>query len=389
MNSPLCRPHILVLLALLSQVTPTPAQQSDALEAANRRREKEDAESAQAAQKRLAQAAASRLAEAARSATESTQANPLAARAATATPPEASLMEKARSIAGETQLSTALANLSEEGRKAFSQPIRKATPVEDDAPPTAANVIVAQNTNPPPSSTPPSGNPATPPPATQASPGSPKPLPLKPTPIQDAKIEANRTLIYSDDSFFDANRAIGIFTGNVRVFKIVDGKTDLYVECDDLEVFMKKTNSKTSSPPKITPTTTQVPAEPIQSNATTKSGPTTASPEKASEAEQSGVDKIRARGAMVIVEKYTETGDIQVGKCKDLTFDGITQIVTLRIWPQVQRGANLQIADEPGTVMTITPEGNFKSSNGRTRTEILQGDAAKPKTKGLRRVPDQ
>ena len=150
MNSPLCRPLILVLLALLSQAAP--AQQSDALEAANRRREKEDAESAQAAQKRLAQAAASRLAEAARSATDSTQPNPLAARAATATPPEASLMEKARSIAGETQLSSALANLSEEGRKAFNQPIRKATTVEDDSPPTAANVIVAQNTTPAPSS---------------------------------------------------------------------------------------------------------------------------------------------------------------------------------------------------------------------------------------------
>jgi hypothetical protein len=386
-------PHLhllpLLLLALHLQVAPASAQQNDILDAANRRREKEDTESAQAAQKRLAQAAASRLAEAARSASDSTQPNPLAARAATATPPEASLMEKARSIAGETQLSTALANLSEEGRKAFNQPIRKATTVEDDSPPTAANVIVAQNTTPAPSSPTPAGNPATPPPATQASPGSPKPLPLKPTPLLDAKVEANRTLIYSDDSFFDANRAIGIFTGNVRVFKIVGGKTDLYVECDDLEVFMKKTDSKTSATPKITPTNTQIPAEPLQSNATTKSGPTSATPEKANEAEESGIDKIRARGAMVIVEKYTETGDIQVGKCKDLTFDGVTKIVTLRIWPQVQRGANLQIADEPGTVMTITPEGNFKSSNGRTRTEILQGDAAKPKTKGLRRVPDQ
>lgn len=184
-------------------------------------------------------------------------------------------------------------------------------------------------------------------------------------------MEANRTLIYSEDSFFDANRAIGVFTGNVRVFKIVGGKTDLYVECDDLEVFMKKSDAKDGKAAKISPTTP------------------TDSPEKASEAEQSGVDKIRARGAMVVVEKYTETGDVQVGKCKDLTFDGTSQVVTLRIWPQVQRGAHLQIADEPSTIMTISPEGNFKSSNGRTRTEILQGDAAKPKTKGLRRVPDQ
>lgn len=388
-------PHLhvlpLLLLALHLQVAPASAQQNDILDAANRRREKEDAESAQAAQKRLAQAAASRLAEAARSATESTQTNPLAARAASATQPEASLMEKARSIAGETQLSTALSNLSEEGRNAFSLPIPKAASVEDNSAPTAAKVIIAQNTATPLSATTPTANPATPPPATPASPGSPKPLPLKPTPIQDTKVEANRTLIYSDDSFFDANRAIGIFTGNVRVFKIVNGKTDLYVECDDLEVFMKKAETKSSTSPqkktdaKVTNTLLQSNAA---TNSTTNSDPKSTAPEKNSEAEQSGIDKIRARGAMVIVEKYTETGDVQVGKCKDLAFDGTTQIVVLRIWPQVQRGPHLQIASGPDTFMTILPDGNFKTT-GPARTDILQGDAAKPKTKGLRRVPDQ
>jgi hypothetical protein len=378
-----------VVAALLIQVLAAPAQQGDALDSANRRREKEEREAAAAAQSRLAQAAASRLSDSARSAAESAQPNPLAARAATARPPEPSLEEQARSLAGETQLTNALANLSEEGRKAFSKVIPKPTTVEDDTPPTAAKVIVAQAAPPPISATAPTGNPATPPPASPPSPGSPKPQPLKPTPLQDAKSEANRTLIFSEDSFFDANRAIGVFTGNVRVFKIVGGKTDLYVECDDLEVFMKKDQPGAAASPKITPASTDAASEPLLSDASNKPANPGAAPKKANETEQSGIDKIRARGAMVIVEKYTETGDIQVGKCKDLTFDGTTQIVTLRIWPQVQRGSHLQIADEPGTVMTITPEGNFKSSNGRTRTEILQGDAAKPKTKGLRRAPDQ
>lgn len=360
----------LLILCLALQIGTASAQKNATPGNSSTNREQADRDSAKAAQKRLAEAAASRLTEAARSATESNKPNPLAERAATATPPEASLEEKARSLAGETQLTTALANLSEEGRKAFNAPLSKSPPAEDEPAPSAAKVIVAQNQTPL-SSTAPTGNPTTPPPAENASSGGPKPLPLKPTPIQDSKMEANRTLIYSEDSFFDANRAIGVFTGNVRVFKIVGGKTDLYVECDDLEVFMKKSDAKDGKAAKISPTT-----------------PTDSS-EKASEAEQSGVDKIRARGAMVVVEKYTETGDVQVGKCKDLTFDGTSQVVTLRIWPQVQRGAHLQIADEPSTIMTISPEGNFKSSNGRTRTEILQGDAAKPKTKGLRRVPDQ
>jgi len=202
-------------------------------------------------------------------------------------------------------------------------------------------------------------------------------------------MEANRTLIYSADSFFDANRGVGVFTGNVRVYKIVNGKTDLYVECDDLEVFMKKDDKAKAKKETPAPAPPEA-VNPLKSDAakTDSNGPEEKE-SSASEPEDSGIDKIRARGAMVIVEKYTETGDIQVGKCKDLSFDGVTQIVTLRVWPQVQRGAHLQIADEAGTVMIITPDGHFKSTNGRTRTEILQGDDAKPKTKGLRRAPEQ
>lgn len=384
-------PHCSVIIAALCVLaTQGSALPNNLLDAANRRREIAERAAAQEAQKRLAEATANSVLEKARLAKEAAQPNPLAERAATARPPQPSLEEQARSIAGETQLSTALGNLSDEGRKALSQALPKTSPVEDDTPLQPAPIVLAQAA---PAAAPLSpaaaGNPATPPPASPPSPGSPKPQPLKPTPIEDTKLEANRTLIYSADSFFDANRGVGVFTGNVRVFKIVNGKTDLYVECDDLEVFMKKEDA--AKAPK-TPADAPLPdsaINPLQSNANTDASETPGKDATSSEPEDSGIDKIRARGAMVIVEKYTETGDIQVGKCKDLSFDGITQIVTLRVWPQVQRGAHLQIADEAGTVMTISPEGHFKSSNGRTRTEILQGDDAKPKTKGLRRTPEQ
>lgn len=377
----------LIIAFLCVLATQASALPNNLLESANRRRENAERAAAQEAQKRLAEASANSLIENARLAKEASQPNPLAERAATARPPQPSLEEQARSIAGETQLSNALGNLSAEGRKALSQALPKSAEAEESTPLQPAPIVLAQ-TAPSPAPTA-AGDPVTPPPATAPSPGSPKPQPLKPTPIEDTKLEANRTLIYSADSFFDANRGVGVFTGNVRVYKIVNSKTDLYVECDDLEVFMKKEDSakppKTATPPPLP----DAAINPLQSDATTSvsEGPSkdaaTAAPE------DSGIDKIRARGAMVIVEKYTETGDIQVGKCKDLSFDGITQIVTLRIWPQVQRGAHLQIADESSTVMTISPEGHFKSSNGRTRTEILQGDDAKPKTKGLRRAPEQ
>lgn len=386
-------PHRFLIFLTLTALLPAPSAvraQISLLESSSRRRENAERAAALEAQRRLAEAAANGAAEKERLAREAAKPNPLAERAATARPPEPSPEERARSIAGETQLANALGNLSEEGRKALSQVIPRAQEVEDETPLTPAPVIVAQATPAPVAPVPAAaGIPATPPPATPVSPSSPKPQPLKPTPVQDTKMEANRTLIYSADSFFDANRGVGVFTGNVRVYKIVNGKTDLYVECDDLEVFMKKDDKAKAKkePPAAAPPEG---VNPLKSNAakTDSNGPEEKE-SSAAEPEDSGIDKIRARGAMVIVEKYTETGDIQVGKCKDLSFDGVTQIVTLRVWPQVQRGAHLQIADEAGTVMIITPDGHFKSTNGRTRTEILQGDEAKPKTKGLRRAPDQ
>jgi len=257
----------------------------------------------------------------------------------------------------EAQMQQAFVNLSDEAKQRIEEPPPVVVPASA---PAGLGIVVAQAPTDP-------GNPATPPPATRPSAGAPKPQPLKPTPLDDLSPKAEKTVITcTGASFFDAAKSIGIFTENVRVYH-----PQFYLECDELEVFMVK-EDKTKQP---------VAAANPDAADTADAGKT--------DVEESSIDKVIARGAMVIIEKFQENGeDIQVGKCKNLTYEGKTGMVTLRVWPQVQRGSRVQIADEAGTVMTISPQGVFQSK-GRSRTEIIQGDAPKPQTKGLRRAPEQ
>ncbi len=278
-----------------------------------------------------------------------------AALLAAATPVPAA--EQQRRNQETVRMDAVMQNLSPEGRERVNAPVPAAEVVEDEDALPPPPVILAQNGE--------KVAVATPPPASSAS-DAPKPQPLKPTPLEHPALKTSRTVITcSGSTFFDANKSIGIFTENVRVYH-----PQFYLECDELEVFMKKNE----------------PGAEKEKSETPEPG---AEAKKDDDDEEGSIDKVIARGALVLIEKFTENGqDVQVGKCKHLTYDGVSGVVTLRNWPQVQRGAHLQIADEPGTIMTISPNGEFKSSNGRTRTEILQGDAAKPKTKGLRRAPE-
>lgn len=299
--------------------------------------------------------------ETAATSSENLEAKARAALLAAAVPSEA---EQRRQKEAATRLDAILENVSPEARERLDAPIPVATVVEDEDDLPAPPVILAQN----------GANVAiaTPPPASTPSAGAPKPQPLKPTPLENPAIKASKTVITCTGStFFDANKSIGIFTENVRVYH-----PQFYLECDEMEVFMKKNEAGADKPKP------ESPAEGSQP-------PPSDGKDSDKDEEEGSIDKIIARGALVLIEKFTENGqDIQVGKCKHLTYDGATGTVTLRNWPQVQRGAHLQIAEDPSTIMTISPKGEFKSSNGRTRTEILQGDAAKPKTKGLRRAPE-
>lgn len=346
---------LLVFFALqtVAEAVPNTVFQSNA----RRRAEAAERAAADETRRKLAEAEARGAAERSRLSREAADKLAVAARAQAliaAGPQEPSAEENAIVERSEAQMQQAFVNLSDEAKERIEQPAPVLVPASA---PAGLGIVVAQAPAAP-------GNPATPPPATTPSAGAPKPQPLTPTPLDELASKTEKTVITcTGASFFDAAKSIGIFTENVKVYH-----PQFYLECDELEVFMLKEDSSK----KPVAATTQEPAE----------GAT-------DQVEEGSIDKVIARGAMVIIEKYQENGeDIQVGKCKNLTYNGKTGMVTLRVWPQVQRGARVQIADEEGTVMTISPQGVFQSK-GRSRTEIIQGDTAKPQTKGLRRAPEQ
>ena len=90
------------------------------------------------------------------------------------------------------------------------------------------------------------------------------------------------------------------------------------------------------------------------------------------------IDKADARGPMVTVEKMSEDGELQVGHCKHLIYDGKTEHTTLLEWPQVQAGNKLHKATEPGCIMIIDKNGKLTTTGGH-ETIILQGEEVTPR----------
>lgn len=186
-----------------------------------------------------------------------------------------------------------------------------------------------------------------PPPAPQG----PQPQALQPIGGgTSAKTGQPTVIIEADNSVFDLNAAIFIYTGHVRA-----RHPDFYIECEELEVHMvKEEESKTGK---------KAPA------------PTVSSKDKKTAAD-SGIKKAIARGPMVTIEKRSEEGDVQQGKCRRLDYDAASGNITLSDYPQVQRGNLLHIATQADTTMVFDKNGKLHT-NGRPRTVILS-DEAKP-----------
>lgn len=255
--------------------------------------------------------------------------------------------EQALSNRANASLATAAANLSDEGKALLAQ--------------TAVGGGLGQATAPKPLTVDPvpaaPGGKAPKAPAPSSADG-PKPLPLKPTPLDDpAHKSASKTVINcTGAAYFDAKEAIAIFTDNVEVHH-----PQFFITCDEFEVHMVKDNEKKGekAPP--------APAAPGSG------APAPAAPAASGEPDlsDSGVKMAIARGKMVTIEKLTENGDIQVGKCKHATYIGESGDVILREWPQVQRGMHLQIATDASTRMILKQNGALQTE-GPSRTEILQ-----------------
>lgn len=190
-------------------------------------------------------------------------------------------------------------------------------------------------------------------------PNGPQPKPLQPLNLDEAPKTTKGQIVITaqKNAFFDANLGYGLYTGDVKV-----RHPQMYIECEELELFMAKTGGALNSPK---------PSGPAAKDSDI------IAPVKKETNEGSGIEKADAKGPMVTVEKVSEAGELQIGHCKHLIYDGKTGDSTLYEWPQVQAGNKLHKATEQGCVMIIDQKGKLTTHGGH-QTTILQGEDAMP-----------
>lgn len=196
-------------------------------------------------------------------------------------------------------------------------------------------------------------------------PVGPQPKPLQPLNLDEApKATKGQIDIRAQKSaFFDANNSYGIYTGDVKA-----RHPQMYIECEELELFMTKQEGGALGAPK-----------PKKNGPAPKDADILAAPKKTNSAPP--IDKADARGPMVTIEKISEDGELQIGHCKHLIYDGKTERTTLLEWPQVQAGNQLHKATEAGCIMVIDKTGKLTTTGGH-ETIILQGEEVTPRRAG-------
>lgn len=226
----------------------------------------------------------------------------------------------------------------------------------------AAQAVMQSTSTPP--ATAPATSPAVPVAETPPPPAGPQPRPLQPLNLDEAPKATKGQIIITAQkgAFFDAKRGYGMYTGKVRA-----RHPQMYIECEELELFMAKNEGGTLTAPK--------PA----ANAPAPKDADILAPAKKSD-DSPPIEKADARGPMVTVEKISETGELQIGHCKHLIHDGKTGSTTLLEWPQVQAGNKLHKSTEAGCIMVIDKDGQLTTTGGH-ETIILQGEEAAPKSR--------
>jgi len=197
-------------------------------------------------------------------------------------------------------------------------------------------------------------------------PVGPQPKPLQPLNLDEAPkaTKGQIDITAQKNSYFDANTNYAIFTGDVKA-----RHPKMYIECEELELFMSKQEGGAlggSKPKKPAPKSKDADI---------------LAPAKKSANAGPPIDKADARGPMVTVEKITDDGELQIGHCKHLIYDGKTESTTLLEWPQVQAGNQLHKSTEAGCIMVIDKNGKLTTTGGH-ETIILQGDEVTPRKIG-------
>ncbi len=151
--------------------------------------------------------------------------------------------------------------------------------------------------------------------------------------------------------FFDADENKATFTDNVRVVH-----PSFNLTADQLEVFLEDNR----------------PAETDDPAATNLDSAVAGGSSPQADGEGGGIRLAIARGRRVVIHRLSDEGELMVAICRHATFDGRTREMTLRDWPQVQRGVNLIRATEQSAVIVLTEDGRLRTQGG-TRTELVRG----------------
>ncbi|WP_395734580.1 LptA/OstA family protein, partial [Prosthecobacter sp.] len=197
-------------------------------------------------------------------------------------------------------------------------------------------------------------------------PTGPQPKPLQPLNLDEVPkaTKGQIDITAQKSAFFDVNNNYGIYTGDVKV-----RNSQMYIECEELELFMAKQGGSVLGAPK-----------PKKTGPAAKDADILAAPKKPANS-AALIDKADARGPMVTIEKISEDGSLQIGHCKHLIYDGKTEQTTLLEWPQLQDGNQLHKATEAGCIMIIDKTGKLTTTGGH-ETIILQGDEIAPRRNG-------
>ena len=198
-------------------------------------------------------------------------------------------------------------------------------------------------------------------------PVGPQPKPLQPLNLDEVPkaTKGQIDITAQKSAYFDANSNYGMYTGDVKA-----RHPQMYIECEELELYMTKQEGGALGAAK--PKKTAGPAAKDLDILAPAKKPVNAPPP---------IDKADARGPMVTIEKMAEDGELQIGHCKHLIYDGKTENTTLLEWPQVQAGNQLHKATEAGCIMIIDKSGKLHTTGGH-ETIILQGEEVAPRRSG-------
>ncbi len=220
--------------------------------------------------------------------------------------------------------------------------------------------------------------------AEAGSPGGdgPRPKPLTPESLKAPEPEKpqQKTVITSDDMYFDSAKSIAIFLGNVVVdspqFHITSDKFEAHMRKQEKDKDGTKPAAGGTAPAGGKPASAKpAPAKPdvtvlaVTAPATLPGGAAAAGAKPPYHDDT--IEAAIATGRKVVIIKHNPDGKVQIGQSRYSYYDGDTGDITLKENPQVQDGDNLHTASEPTTVMVMTQSGALHTT-GRSTTNLVQ-----------------